>query len=665
MKQSKNYLYLSLLILSLPVLWASIIYWFYQLNSWGLALTACFSVASFLVIRKYLSLSDNQLPVKTKKNRLVLIVAASLYCLLWLAAGYYLWSARTGQVLVSPWTVVGWSFFVLWLLATGLAVLGLSYHFLPSRLILTAHYLLSCAVAVLVYQVGYGFDPFIHQASEQFIKEFGAIYPKTPYYLGQYSLVVILQRLTSLPVAFLDQWLLPILAALFLPWTAQKTLTKFWPNNQDQINLLILLGLIPLTAFFLVTTPQGLAYLFFLIIVLLGLTARTTADYFLLVLLSLLCLSLQPIVGLPAIILVIALYVFSQAPKFKKRSLAILTGLNILLLPALFALINYQQATSRPVNSQVPDSDIVRHFFSLPRSQEVWLNFAYWLKDNQVWWLLLLLVVGIVLVIRELKNSQAGQAWLQNKVKNNLEHLQMRVYFIYGLQALALLLAYGLTRSLPFDFLINYERANYANRLLYLALFLLAPHLLLPVGRFLQHLAKQTTKLRVAVLIFLSLTLVGSLYLAYPRQDEYFDSRGYATSSHDLAAVNWIAQDAKEAAWPETGAANLGYIVLANQQVSAAALRSFGFAQYYHQDIFYYPIPTGAPLYQYYLNMVDLPSRHTMDLAMSLAGVQHAYLVLNDYWWAFDKMVVENKLLADSWQEIDQGAVYVFRYDKD
>ena len=45
------------------------------------------------------------------------------------------------------------------------------------------------------------------------------------------------------------------------------------------------------------------------------------------------------------------------------------------------------------------------------------------------------------------------------------------------------------------------------------------------------------------------------------------------------------------------------YIVLANQSVSAAALLRFGFHTYYGAQ-FYYAIPTGAPLYQSYLDMV-------------------------------------------------------------
>jgi hypothetical protein len=33
-------------------------------------------------------------------------------------------------------------------------------------------------------------------------------------------------------------------------------------------------------------------------------------------------------------------------------------------------------------------------------------------------------------------------------------------------------------------------------------------------------------------------------------------------------------------------------------------------------------------------------------------------------WWAFDKILAEAKLEADSWEEIDGGEIYVFKYTK-
>jgi hypothetical protein len=105
--------------------------------------------------------------------------------------------------------------------------------------------------------------------------------------------------------------------------------------------------------------------------------------------------------------------------------------------------------------------------------------------------------------------------------------------------------------------------------------------------------------------------------------------------------------------------------VLADQQVSAAAIKEFGFAKYYQNGIFYYPVPTGGPLYPFYLDMVyESPSRQTIFAAMDLAGVRESYFVLNKYWWAFPKILAEAKLSADSWREIGDGKIFVFLYKK-
>jgi hypothetical protein len=146
-----------------------------------------------------------------------------------------------------------------------------------------------------------------------------------------------------------------------------------------------------------------------------------------------------------------------------------------------------------------------------------------------------------------------------------------------------------------------------------------------------------------------------SLYTSYPRFDRYYNYHSYAASQADIDAVRWIANDAK----------SQDYIVLANQQVSAAALSQLGFKKYYHDNIFYYPIPTSSPLYQYYLDMVyQAPNKKTALAALDLVGAQEVYFVLNKYWWAFPKILAEAEFNADSWQEFGPGEVYVFKYKK-
>ena len=58
------------------------------------------------------------------------------------------------------------------------------------------------------------------------------------------------------------------------------------------------------------------------------------------------------------------------------------------------------------------------------------------------------------------------------------------------------------------------------------------------------------------------------------------------------------------------------------------------------------------------------PSRETMFAAMDLTGVNEGYFVLNRYWWAFAKILDEAKLSATSWQAINNGEVFVFKYER-
>ncbi|MBI4262592.1 hypothetical protein HY624_03650 [Candidatus Uhrbacteria bacterium] len=80
--------------------------------------------------------------------------------------------------------------------------------------------------------------------------------------------------------------------------------------------------------------------------------------------------------------------------------------------------------------------------------------------------------------------------------------------------------------------------------------------------------------------------------------------------------------------------------------------------------IFFYPIPTGSPLYQYYLDMVyTSASRATMEQAMDLAKVNRAYFVLNRYWVNFSKIKKEASATADTSFSINDQD-FIFEYHR-
>ena len=210
-----------------------------------------------------------------------------------------------------------------------------------------------------------------------------------------------------------------------------------------------------------------------------------------------------------------------------------------------------------------------------------------------------------------------------------------------------------------FSFLIDYERMNYAERLLPLCGFFLIPFFLLGLLGLFERLVVAPQPVRTGALLLTAMLITGAFYLTYPRNDAYERSHGFNTSAADLHAVQAIDQNA----------VGLSYAVLANQAVAAAAMKTFGFAHYFG-DQYFYPIPTGGNFYSLFLEMNDKPNRQTIQKAAQLMQKQPAqndaqiiYYVVNDYWWQAPRLIETAKQTADGWFEVDEGKIVVFRYD--
>jgi hypothetical protein len=218
------------------------------------------------------------------------------------------------------------------------------------------------------------------------------------------------------------------------------------------------------------------------------------------------------------------------------------------------------------------------------------------------------------------------------------------------------LISYIFIAIQPFNFLIDYERSNYANRIIIISIIFAVPFIILAVYKIITNINTQNKTTKTIIISAITLIISINLYNSYPRLDNYHNSHGTSTSLADIKAAQWINKDAKGE-----------YVTLANQQVSAAALHEYGFKKYYSinkEDVFYYSIPTGGILYQHYLMMInEKPSKENANKAMELVGAQTTYFVLNKYWWAFSKIFEEAKSEADYFENID-NEVYVFKYTK-
>ena len=156
--------------------------------------------------------------------------------------------------------------------------------------------------------------------------------------------------------------------------------------------------------------------------------------------------------------------------------------------------------------------------------------------------------------------------------------------------------------------------------------------------------------IQVSLLTFITLLISVGFYLSYPRYDNVYATHGRNVSIYDFKAAEFINKTASEP-----------YVVLASQNTSVAAVKLFGFGPVYNEN-FYYPIPTGSELYQYFLKMVnDQPKTEYINKVKNITGVQTVYFVLPEYWNNFDNLKQQAKTISKESHSIDNH-IYIFKY---
>ncbi len=631
----------------------AIVYYFSKLDTVGLSWLcvtlpwALFAVSPFGArvrehVEKPTLIVEKSSPEDSLSGVLLLIaVAADLAALRWL------WGARTAEAIRSPWEVVSPLYF-LWIGLAAFCLIALAYRRRFPHLTLAAaslHLFAMLAPAALVYAVGFGFDPFVHQAAEKLVFAAGVVTPKTPYYIGQYALVTVLTKLFRLPIVAVDRFLLPTLTALFLPAAAAWLLRRGY-GVPRALALVASLGifLLPLSAF-ASTTPQGLADLFFLLTMLLGAAwlhgHRPPLGFVLL--LAFAAAATHPLSGVPALMAAVLLMIaklrhdgLPAARIAKTVAFGLAIGMAAVAIPFVFAVREGSGVAPLVSAFHKPIAELLLGIpFEAPglasRYRPI-LDFAEFLARNQDAFLFLLAGAGAWLLLRRRGYRRSALA--------------------AGGLSIALLISVAILRSsFVFKDVIGYEQANYADRLYDAALLSLAPLVLAGVAWWWRALSKAEHGVRMLHALLFAAAISALAYAAFPRLDDYRFSRGYSASIHDVRAVDWINAH---------GVAP--YVVLANQSTSAAALSEFGFKTYYGSQ-FYYAIPTGAPLYQSYLEMVyGGAKRETMEAAMREMQVPTAYFVIDSYWTNASSVIAAAKKTADDWQDIDGGQAMIFRY---
>ncbi len=519
--------------------------------------------------------------------------------------------------------------------------------------------------AAIVYPIGYGFDSFIHKATETHLANYGTITPKPFYYIGQYTLVLFFSHAFSLPIDLVDTFLVPLLAALLLPLAWYSASVRIIKNPRHALFALIGLFLLPLDSF-VITTPQSLANLWTLLVILASVPLLVEIDpllpglfgkerlknlvgkLFPIFIGTIATMLIHPIAGIPIFFFCCLLALNSNSAKggssfggkknyFRSFLFWIVLAAGAVMLPASF--IANAVKSGQGLHLNVSNLSPMQLFHSLnldiffQNRFSPLLDFVYLYGQN------MLLIVFVVSMIAW---------WMYRKELSRQFYIPLLMILVLGVNYLLL------ANVIDFSFLIDYERSNYATRLLPLMAFFLSPFLILAIGHVSINIRTRPIILKLSLIVLATAIATSVFYLAYPRHDAYTNNHGFNVSKADVDAVYLIEDWAKGAP----------YITLANQSVSAAAMKNIGFR--YFGNLFFYPIPTGDPMYQKFLAMNDTPNKKIVSEALGLIppeeNVHTLFYVVDTYWWEASRIIETAKSVSDDWKSVG-GSVYVFRFD--
>lgn len=621
--------YFLLLGLSFLAIWGSIVYLSHELNLTMRIIVLLLSLGSTILSFKLLKINFSQDNAKKLRNTVAPLFYYILYFLTILIISYLLLEAISAKALISPWQVLDYRFFIIYTILVFLSLYSFYKKYQGYNLALIILYLLSFSVALIVYKIGYGFDPFIHQASMEAIDNLGKIYPKNLYYNGYYSIVLIIHDILQVSIETVNKFMVPIISALSLPIVLNIFLKHYFTKHKSSLISALLLVL-PFSIF-IISTPQNLSYLFLILSLLLGTTLKRKYIY-LSASLSLASFFIHPLAGIPALIFWTLTFIYVNRDKIKmwqyKTLLILGTLASMVSIPLGFVVMGQSSFNLNFSNIEL---------FSLfwPSGESLWLNFGYFYGFNTFIFISILIFFGLIVWLKNYKNSP-------------------RIFVLTNVLGLSFFLSYLLSQGLNFEHLIAYERDYYRQRILINSIIFFLPMIIINFKYLLSKLSLTDKYFKVSALIIASLLICASLYYSYPRHDNFYNSRGYSLSTQDVETVKYIEENNE----------NDDYIVLANQQVSLAALKTYGFKKYYQNNIFYYPIPTSGKLYKYYLDMVyEGPSKDTIKKARDLTGAETVYFVINKYWWASPKIIDEASLIADEEFKLFNSDVYIFKYN--
>lgn len=537
-----------------------------------------------------------------------------------------LFFSRTESAVLGPWQTVRAPFFIFYFLSA----FYLLWTWLKRREQLFLFHLvlfgiLSTSVALIVFPLGFGFDPLIHEAAQSHIAHNGILEPKTFYYTGYYVLAIFLSKITALDLSLINRLIVPVGIMLSLIPLALAALKR--------LPVVLLFFAVPYP-FLIVSTPWGFAYGITALAVLSSMLVRKEQSMHSSVpfLLGLAALLIHPLAGIPAMFYAALHALMPLFCRFTTQSRGVILTLyciiGIIAIPAAFAL-NARISSQLAVTFSFPSLSLPTLFSFQTRFSSV-LDPIYLYSQNLFAVLAIAALPGICVL------------WKQGHAQRRLALAGMLLF------AITLAHAFILTHVINFPSLISYERDDYGMRLVWLAFLFLIPGLAetarMMYSRFLS-LERPYLPI-LAGFVFSACLLTANLYLSYPRNDAFQAFHGYNASSADIEAVKWIRKDA--------GAKR--FVMLANQITSATLIHEYGFGE----GSFSYALPTSSPLYEIYRDVLRKPTMRQIEQIKKLYPGASIYIAISAYEPRFPLIVAEIKKIMPRWISFQDDAVMVF-----
>ncbi len=516
-------------------------------------------------------------------------------------------------------------------------------------LLAAGFFLLIALITPLLYPLGFGFDGFLHRASELILFQTGSLQPKPFYYIGQYTLITWLARTLILSIQSVDTFLLAGCVAL-LPATFALRIPsgekRFFPVvEQIAMSLMAVLALIPLKPW-ITTTPQSFAYLMGLGALFLASLPEKKSSPFSALVLGGWSVVIHPLAGLPLFggtLLALSHSWLIRFPRIRALTSACLALGTALIVPLAFFLhsrLSGIQITwdASGIFSLARWQALTTTLITPPLGIALWPDWAAFVEYLFPLILLAFVVTGLWKCAEQTaseKQTRYTLAWVS----------------ITGI--LVMLAAWGMQQAATFTFLITYERQDYIQRLFFIGQLLLLPAAVSGFVRVWNYVKRQPALPFFAFIVFTIAWQAARIYRAFPYHDATHIEHGWNTSQAALEAVRWIEHNSK----------NQPYTVLADQSVSAGAVAELGFKRY-ADDIFFYPLPTGGALYQVFLRAATAQvKKEDIEEAARLGKSSLVYLILSEYWWQADEAAKQLEALAGNSYSIDGGAMRVYRFE--